>query len=234
MSLIPAPIPIGATGSQVTSLQLGLNALGFPIPPNESGSAQTNGTFGPGTQNAVSAFHQEWVLPMAPPNATPFDAAAAHLLNAVVPANRTASAFLATTVRESWPLHKARRRLRSNGSHGTPLSRETPGPRARPQPWRLSDTFITTGDCFPTPHPELQNPENYYTCRYDLARPVVLHVDFASWRRRFYQQLASDRVRAVNSVKSAHLWRSSVRRRRAKRRSANNETARQGDSAWQH
>src|SRR4029077_14261092 len=100
MSLIPASIPLGATGSQVVSLQLGRNALGFPIPPNESGSAQTIGTFGPDTQNAVSTFRQEWVLPMAPANATPVDAAVAHLLNAVVPANGTASAFVGTTVHE--------------------------------------------------------------------------------------------------------------------------------------
>jgi hypothetical protein len=178
MSLIPASIPLGATGSQVVSLQLGLNALGFPIPPNESGSAQTIGTFGPDTQNAVSTFRQEWVLPMAPANATPVDAAAAHLLNAVVPANGTASAFLGTTVHE-WLARYAT------------IARDSTAVR-QAAALAPSDTVITTGDCFQTPNPELQNPENYYTCRYDLARPVVSHVNFASWCRRFYQRLAAE------------------------------------------
>src|SRR4051812_13520100 len=98
MSLIQAPIPLGATGPQVTSLQLALTALGFGFPSNELGSAQAGGTFGPATQAAVSAFRQRMSLPAAPPNTTPFDAAAARLLNVVVPANATASAFLITAV----------------------------------------------------------------------------------------------------------------------------------------
>jgi hypothetical protein len=40
-------------------------------------------------------------LPAVPPNTTPFDAAAARLLNVVVPANGTASAVLSAAVRES-------------------------------------------------------------------------------------------------------------------------------------
>jgi hypothetical protein len=234
MSLIPTPISPGATRSQIISLQLGLNALGFPIPLNESGSTQTNGTFGPGTQNAVSAFRQEWVLPMAPPNATHFDAAAARLLNAVVPANGTASAFLGTTVHESLAAAQGAMPVEVEWlARYAAIARDSTAAR-QAAALAPSDTVVTTGDCFQTPNPELQSPENYYTCRHDLARPVMLRVDSAAWRRRFYQRLAADRVSATKSVKSAHVWRSSVRRQRAKRRSPNIETARQGDSAWQH
>jgi peptidoglycan hydrolase-like protein with peptidoglycan-binding domain len=80
MSLIPAPIPLGATSPQVTALQTALAALGFAIPPNEAGSVLANGTFGPGTQSAVSVFRQRMGLPLVPPNITPFDAATARLL----------------------------------------------------------------------------------------------------------------------------------------------------------
>jgi peptidoglycan hydrolase-like protein with peptidoglycan-binding domain len=53
MPLIPAPIPLGAIGPQVTALQTALAALGFSFPENEAGSLLNNGTFGPVTQAAV-------------------------------------------------------------------------------------------------------------------------------------------------------------------------------------
>ena len=181
MSLIPAPIPLGATGPQVTALQKALVVLGFTFPANEAGSLLTNGTFGPGTQGAVNAFRQRLGLPLVPPNITPFDAATARLLNMVVPANSTDGTVLDAAVRESLAAAQGAAPIEVEWlARYATIARDFQAAR-QAAALAPTDTVITTvvqpviGDAnLQTPNPELQNPENYYTCRHDFVPQAAL------------------------------------------------------------
>jgi peptidoglycan hydrolase-like protein with peptidoglycan-binding domain len=176
MSLIQAPILLGATGPQVTALQTALVALGFAIPPNEAGSALANGTFGPGTQGAVNTFRQRMGLPSVPPGSTPFDGPTARLLNVVVPANETARNVLDTAVRESVATAQGASPLEAEWlARYAIIARDFTVAR-QAATLAPADPVITTivqpiiGDPnLQTSNPELQNPENYYSCRFDFV-----------------------------------------------------------------
>jgi peptidoglycan hydrolase-like protein with peptidoglycan-binding domain len=209
MSLIPAPIPLGAIGPQVTALQKSMIALGFTFPPNEAGSALANGTFGPGTQAAINVFRQRMGLPAVAPNITPFDASTARLLNVVVPANTTDGTALDAAVRESVTAAQGAAPVEVEWlARYATIARDFAAAR-QAAALAPTDPVVATvvqpviGDAnLQTPNPELQNPENYYTCRYDfvpqdaldslLGRPVASDARLRMARRRPAQRDGSE------------------------------------------
>jgi peptidoglycan hydrolase-like protein with peptidoglycan-binding domain len=175
MSLIPTPLP--SSGPQVAALQVALMELGFGLHANEIQSSQ----FGPSTQGAVGSFRENMGLPPTAPTESPFDAAAARLINVVVPANGTANAPLEAAVHESVAAAQGAAAIEVEwlARYATIARDFTTARQAAAR--APADTVITTvvkpviGDVsFQTPNPELQNPENYYTCRFDFVPQAAL------------------------------------------------------------
>ena len=120
-------------------------------------------------------------LPLLLPDITPFDAATARLLNVVVPANGTANGVLSAAVRESLGAAQGATPVEVEwlGRYAT-IARDFTAAR-QAAALAPADAVITTivqpviGDAnLQTPNPELQNPENYYTCRYDFVPQPAL------------------------------------------------------------
>jgi peptidoglycan hydrolase-like protein with peptidoglycan-binding domain len=179
MSLIATPLP--ANGPQVTALQNALIALGFTFPSAELGSPGS-GVFGPVTQAAVRSFRLNMGLPQLAPTESPFDAAAARLLNVVVPANGTVSSFLSAAVRESLAAAQGAAPLEIEWlARYATIARDFTAAR-QAAALAPNDTVIATtivqpviGDAsFQAPNPEVQNPENFFTCRYDFVPQPTL------------------------------------------------------------
>src|SRR3954447_1423355 len=167
MTLIPTPLP--ASGPPVTALQNALSALGFGIPSGELGSGD-NGVFGPVTRAAVDTFRAHYGLPPIVAPASPFDASAARLINAVVSAEVASAAVQSAAVRESIAAAQGAPAVEVEWlARYATIARDFAAAR-QALPLAPDDAALEAlvgpivGDAtFQSPHPELQNPENYFT-----------------------------------------------------------------------
>jgi peptidoglycan hydrolase-like protein with peptidoglycan-binding domain len=177
MPIIGVPLKLGDTGTSVQALQDQLMTLGFTIDGNELPARR----FGAKTLAAVLAVRKRHGLPEVANNTTPFDASVDRLLHVAAARVTGNTRMLRDAVRESFAAAQnppeteivalaryatiardfaTARQAAALAPRNTVITQEV-GPIVCPSTFRPAQ-------------PEIQTPENYYTCRYDYIPPGVL------------------------------------------------------------
>jgi hypothetical protein len=182
MAVITKTIQAGVKSAEVTDMQKALISLGANIAGGELFTATSAGTYGSTTQAAVAALLDRFAVPHLNPPV--FNASVGRLLNIAVGAEVGHSAALRQAVRESFAAIQTAPAAAL--SELVWLARYATIARDFTTARKLVDMIpnnapainleekhkiasIVTLSTLQPPAPELLNPENYYTVRYDYV-----------------------------------------------------------------
>jgi hypothetical protein len=176
MPPITGPLKLGDTGAIVHALHQQLMTLAFPLDGSEFNSQKFDNT----TLAAVLALRARYGLPAVGNNAAPFDAPVGRLLYAASAAVTGNNHTLRHAVRESFagaqsPPHAGIGWLATHAAIARDFTTARQAAALEPLDAQIWKVLRVVRDSTVQPaEPEMQNPENYYTCRYDYVPQAVL------------------------------------------------------------